>query len=248
MSCQAFSLIRQIIPGGDTPNDIFIVGDAHQRIYRHKIVLSRCGINVRGRSRKLRINYRTTEETRKWALSLLTGISIDDLDGELDNQSDYRSLLHGVFPVIRHFKSFNEEVDYITQYIGALKDGGNDIRHICMVARTNELLKQYEAALATRDVQTYLVRRSEAEDRSKPGLRLATMHRVKGLEFDNIIIASVNDGIIPYNSNSESSDPVVIKDQDTQERALLYVAATRAKKMVLITCFGKPSSYLKDSL
>lgn len=74
------------------------------------------------------------------------------------------------------------------------------------------------------------------------------MHRVKGLEFDNIMIAGVNDGIIPFNSNIESSDPVVIKDIDTQERALLYVAATRAKKMVFITSFGKPSRYLKASV
>lgn len=65
MGAQAFRLLRQIIPGGDQPNDLFIVGDAHQRIYRHKVVLGQCGINIRGRSRKLRVNYRTTEETRR---------------------------------------------------------------------------------------------------------------------------------------------------------------------------------------
>ncbi len=248
MSCQAFKLIRQIIPGDEISDNIFIVGDAHQRIYRHKIVLSRCGINVRGRSRKLRINYRTTEETRKWALSLLKGISIDDLDGEPDSQSDYRSLLHGVFPEIQNYNSFNEEVDFIASFIGTLQTEGNDIRQMCMVARTNDMLKQYEAALAARDVPTYLIRRSEAEDRSQPGLRLATMHRVKGLEFDNIIIAGVNEGVIPFSLTLESSDPVVIRDNDSKERALLYVAATRSKKMVLITSFGKPSLYLRGSV
>jgi hypothetical protein len=50
MGPQAFKLIRQLVPGGDRENDLFIVGDAHQRIYGQQVVLSRCGINVRGRS------------------------------------------------------------------------------------------------------------------------------------------------------------------------------------------------------
>jgi superfamily I DNA/RNA helicase len=75
MGMEAFKLIRQIIPEsrGESKNNFFIVGDAHQRIYRHKVVLSRCGINIKGRSKKLKINYRTTEETRKWAVKLLEG-------------------------------------------------------------------------------------------------------------------------------------------------------------------------------
>ena len=50
MSQATFSLIREIVPPKDTGNDIFIVGDPHQRIYGRKLVLSRCGIDIRGRS------------------------------------------------------------------------------------------------------------------------------------------------------------------------------------------------------
>nr|MCV5143103.1 DNA helicase [Escherichia coli] len=79
-----------------SPNDLFIVGDGHQRIYRNKVVLGQCGINVRGRrSKKLKINYRTTEETRQFAVGLLTGVKVDNLDGEADTSNDYLSLLHG---------------------------------------------------------------------------------------------------------------------------------------------------------
>ena len=77
----ALELIRSIA-GAVHDNDIFIVGDAHQRIYRHKTVLSKCGIEIRGRSSILRINYRTTEETRAYAFSVLSGIDFDNLDGE----------------------------------------------------------------------------------------------------------------------------------------------------------------------
>jgi len=210
MGRQAFSLIRQMIPGEGRKNDIFIVGDAHQRIYRHKVVLSHCGINIRGRSRKLRINYRTTDETRRWALCLLEGVSVDDLDGGLDDQKGYKSLLHGVMPQIRHFDSYRDEVDFISRYIRKIETEGISLNGVCLVARTNELLKQYESALSERGLTTYSIRRSEAEDRRSPGLRLATMHRVKGLEFDRVIIAGVNEGIVPYEGEgSNSSDPVV---------------------------------------
>ena len=80
MGAQAYRLVRHIVPTG--ANDLFVVGDGHQRIYgRNKVVLGRCGIDVRGRSRKLRLNYRTTEETRSWAARLLAGRACDRRPG-----------------------------------------------------------------------------------------------------------------------------------------------------------------------
>jgi Superfamily I DNA and RNA helicases len=246
MGVQAFKLIRQMIPDA-TKNDIFIVGDAHQRIYRHKVVLSRCDINIRGRGRKLRINYRTTDETRKWAVKLLEGISFDDLDGGTDDHKGYKSLLKGISPEIRCFESFKDEIEFVIRYLQRSENEGNALTEVCLVARNNDLLKQYEGAIGERGIGTYLVRRSEAEDRRAPGLRLATMHRVKGLEFDRVIIAGVNDGIIPYEgTGSDTSDPVVKRESDIRERALLYVSATRAKREVIVTSFGKPSKFLAD--
>ena len=247
MGMEAFKLIRQMIPvsRGELKNDLFIVGDAHQRIYRHKVVLSRCGINIKGRSKKLKINYRTTEETRKWAVKLLEGKAVDDLDGGLDSQKGYKSLLHGDSPEVRCFNSFTEEVQFIAAYLNEFIKEGVDVNTVCLVARTNDLLKQYEAALQERGIKTYLVKRSVAEDRKAAGLRLATMHRVKGLEFDDMIIASVNEGVVPLQLSSmgdSSSD--MIEETDNLERALLYVSATRAKKKVMMTCYGANSPFL----
>lgn len=96
-----------------------------------------------------------------------------------------------------------------------------------------------------RGKETYFIRRSEAEDRRANGVRLATMHRVKGLEFDRIIIAAVNDSTVPLEGNWEkSSDSVVLRESEIHERALLYVAATRAKKETVVTGFGKQSKFL----
>ena len=76
---EEWKLIRALVPAG--ANDLFLVGDAHQRIYGRKVVLSRCGIATQGRSSTLRINYRTTEQIRAWAVAMLEGMAVDDLDG-----------------------------------------------------------------------------------------------------------------------------------------------------------------------
>lgn len=245
MGAQAFKLIREIA-GEEHKNDLFIVGDAHQRIYRHKVVLGRCGIKIIGRSSKLRVNYRTTEENRRWAVNLLEGVRFDDLDGGLDSQKGYTSLLHGVEPKVEHLSSFQAEIEYISFYLKQLQqETGNMLREVCLVARTNDLLKQYEGALKAKGFDTYFVRRSEADDRRKEGVRLATMHRVKGLEFDRVIIAGVNDGMVPLVVEwNHSNDKVIQEELENQEKALLYVAATRAKKEVVVTSFGKASPFL----
>lgn len=245
LGAQAFMLIRQIA-GEEKKNDIFIAGDAHQRIYRHKVVLGRCGIKIIGRGRKLRIDYRTTEENRRWAVSLLKGVSFDDLDGGLDDQKGYKSLLHGVLPSIEHHSSFQSEIEYIAEYLRQVESDGENLHEVCLVARTHELLKQYEGALKAKGLDTYFIRRNEAEDRRKKGIRLATMHRVKGLEFDRVIIAGVNDGIVPLEvAWSKSNDQVIQRESENQEKALLYVAATRAKKEVVVTSFGRASKFLE---
>ncbi|MBN1996997.1 AAA family ATPase [candidate division KSB1 bacterium] len=236
MNPESFKLIRQMVPQ-QSVNDIFIVGDAHQRIYENKVVLGRCGIDIRGRGRKLRINYRTTEETRRFAVNILRGVEFDDLDGELDTQKGYKSLTHGLQPSVKFFESFAQEVEFIYDY---LREQNTDLKNLCLVARTNNLLAQYEGALKSRGLEIYLINRDEAENREKDGLRIATMHRVKGLEFDHIIIASTNKGIIPLFEDEKDSDRAVL------EKSLLYVAVTRARKSVLITGYGEMSEFLMD--
>ena len=187
-----------------------------------------------------------TEENRRWAVNLLKGVSFDDLDGGLDDQKGYKSLLHGVLPKVEQLPSFQAEIEYITEYLKQVETSGQNLHEVCLVARTHDLLKQYEGALKGKGLDTYFIRRSEAEDRRKAGIRLATMHCVKGLEFDRVIIAGVNEGTIPLEVEwSKSNDRVIQRESENQEKALLYVAATRAKKEVVVTSFGKASKFLE---
>lgn len=128
------------LAGEEHPNDIFIVGDSHQRIYRNHPTLSKCGINVRGRSSILKINYRTTEEIRKYAFALLNGISFDDLDEDFDLGDKCQSLTHGEKPIVENFENANDELDYLLHEVKKLKDNGCSLTDVCVVARTKKLV------------------------------------------------------------------------------------------------------------
>jgi superfamily I DNA/RNA helicase/plasmid maintenance system killer protein len=244
MSAEAFRLIRAIVP--ESPNDIFIVGDAHQRIYRHRVSLGQCGINIRGRGKKLKINYRTTDEIRRFAVALLEGRSIDDLDGGKDDQKGYVSLTHGRPPDVKTFAHQADELAFLKKHIDQLVGEGSPIESICIVARTKKILENYTAHLKTLGLETYEIKRNAAEQRDRPGLRVATIHRVKGLEFEHMIVVSANEGILPLDQAVKNTeDAIAGRNAETGERSLLYVALTRAKRSAMISAWGKVSIFLK---
>ena len=238
-----YRLIRALA-GEEHPNDIFIVGDSHQRIYRNHPTLSKCGINVRGRSSILKINYRTTEEIRKHAFALLNGISFDDLDEDLDLGDKCQSLTHGEKPIVENFGNANDEFDFLLREVKKLKENGVSLTDICVVARTKKLVDDYIALFTRAGIRSYAIKRNKVDDRSFDGLRVATMHRVKGLEFKYVFIAAVNNRIIPLPSAINKTDAVSEAESITSEKCLLYVAMTRAQKGVYITSYGRPSEFL----
>lgn len=268
-STPAYRVIRALVDEGD--NDIFIVGDAQQRIYGHTAVLSKCGIRIQGRARKLRINYRTTEQIRSAADSIfrssgadvadsvfaaVRGIgdaspatTFDDLDGGKSPTGDSRSLMSGPVPEARRFASQSDEMDAVREWIYGLcgtaedaasdeSDGGRvDPRNVCVVARSRYCIDQWYKTLD--DGLPYGVYRlgRDAENRQRQGIRVATMHRVKGLEFDYVVVVDVNDGVCPPKPalQAAGSDSVALNEIYKEERSLIYVAMTRAKKSVLLT-------------
>jgi superfamily I DNA/RNA helicase len=119
---QALKLLRAMIACG--PNDLFFVGDGHQRIYsRNRAAMSRCGIDIRGRSRKLYLNYRTTDEIRRQAVALLEGCEIDDLDDGHDETTRYKSLSHGPVPELRKTSGLEEAAEAAIAFIQQWRAG-----------------------------------------------------------------------------------------------------------------------------
>ena len=243
LSDNAFRLIRALA-GEEHENDIFIVGDAHQRIYKNKAVLSRCGINIRGRSSTLKINYRTTEEIRRYAFALLNGISFDDLDEEIDLGDKCQSLTHGIAPVIKSFDTAESELEFLVSEIKSLIASGTPTSNICVVARTHRIIEDYIAKFTANGLNSYEIRQNKMDDRKHDGIRIATMHRVKGLEFRYVFVVSVNNRIVPLESAIDRTDAVSERETMTSEKCLLYVALTRAQKGAYVTSYGKKSDFL----
>lgn len=242
-SDNAYRLLRALA-GPQHENDLFIVGDSHQRIYRNHPVLSRCAINVRGRSSILRINYRTTEEIRRYAFALLNGIPFDDLDEDQEIGDNCQSLTHGLKPVVKNFKDANEELEFLVSEVKKLKDNGVSLGNICVVARTKKLVEDYIANFTKNGIRCFAIKRNKNDDRSFDGLRVATMHRVKGLEFQYVFVVAVNNRIVPLPSAINRTDSVSEAESMTSEKCLLYVALTRAQKGAYITSYGKPSEFI----
>ena len=242
-SDNAYRLLRALA-GPQHENDLFIVGDSHQRIYRNHPVLSRCALNVRGRSSILRINYRTTEEIRRYAFALLNGIPFDDLDEDQEIGDNCQSLTHGLKPVVKNFKDANEELEFLVSEVKKLKDNGVSLGNICVVARTKKLVEDYIANFTKNGIRCFAIKRNKNDDRSFDGLRVATMHRVKGLEFQYVFVVAVNNRIVPLPSAINRTDSVSEAESMTSEKCLLYVALTRAQKGAYITSYGKPSEFI----
>ena len=248
MSAGAFRLLRALA-GEEHENDIFIVGDAHQRIYKNKAALSQCGINIRGRGRSstLRINYRTTEEIRKAAIAVLNGLSFDDLDEGSDIDERCQSLTHGTAPQIRCHDNSNQEFAAVLAEIKGLLAGGTAAENICVTARTHKLLDDYIRGLTENGLRCYEIKGSSADNRRHQGIRAATMHRVKGLEFQYVFIAAANKGVLPLEQAIDRTDAVSEAESVKAEQCLLYVALTRAQKGAYVSGYGKLSAFLAGS-
>lgn len=250
MGEQAFRLIRAIVPSrpdGDK-NSIFIVGDAHQRIYARKASMSACGIEVRGRSRKLRLNYRTTDEIRRWAVAVLEGVPVDDLDEGLDSLKGYTSLFRGPEPALVGYANPQKEMDGLIAWMKELQSVGLQDADIGVLVRTRRQADQVMEAIATAGLAGLLLSNASADDRKAPGLRVTTMHRSKGLEFAAVALPFLSDGTFPPKGMLKAAvDAADLREMVEREKSLLHVAATRAKKVLRVSWSGSSTPLISDA-
>ena len=214
---QALRLLRAIVPS--EPNDLFFVGDGHQRIYtRNRAAMSASGISIRGRSRKLYLNYRTTEEIRRLAVATLEGCEVDDLDDGSDEVKRYKSLSHGPAPKTLDFQHLEDALASLTPL---LKESLAEGRSVCVIVPTKHDASAVQNSLKTGKITTTILGPDERDRPDSKSVRIATMHRAKGLEFDEVVL------LIPRNWSN-------VRSAADNSRQLKYVALTRAKKFATV--------------
>ena len=219
---QALKLLRAMIAHG--PNDLFFVGDGHQRIYsRNRAAMSRCGIDIRGRSRKLYLNYRTTDEIRRQAVALLEACEIDDLDDGHDESKRYKSLSHGPAPEVRKTSGLEEAseatIGFIQQWRSAQAE--NESLSFCVVSYSEKSRDALGQQLQAAGIASVPITAQSNHANARNVVHLATMHRAKGLEFDCVIVVAPESYLGPA-------------EETAGQRRLLYVALTRAKRGALL--------------
>ena len=203
-------------------NDLFFVGDGHQRIdSRNRAAMSACGINIRGRARKLYLNYRTTEEIRRFAVAKLEGCEVDDLDEGSDEIKRYRSLSHGASPTVLGFSHLEDALGALPEILrGSLSDG----RSVCVIVPTKHDANTVSSDLKSDKISATILGPNERDQSDSSAVRIATMHRAKGLEFDEVVLLAPR---VPEGIQANS---------DTIKR-LKYVAITRAKRIATVLLY-----------
>jgi superfamily I DNA/RNA helicase len=169
---------------------------------------------------------------------------VDDLDGQRDDARGYRSLLTGPEPEVQIFATRNEEREFLAAVLKELTQQ-RKAEDICLVARTNSLIRDgYATILKNHNVPHQVL--DKAKEKEGGGIRLATMHRVKGLEFPVMILAGINSKTMPMRVSSLEEDPAALAEHEDRERALLFVAATRARDRLIVTGWGIRSAFLRE--
>ena len=226
------------------PNALFLAGDLGQRIFQQPFSWKSLGVDVRGRSRNLRINYRTSHQIRQQADRLL-GPEILDVDGNRENRNDTISVFNGPPPIIRVCTSEIKERKFIGAWLAEQSNAGILAHEFGIFVRSAEQLDRAQAAVKEAGIPCKIL--DEHVETTSGYVSICTMHLAKGLEFRAVVVMACDDEVIPLQERIETvADESDLEEVYNTERHLLYVACTRARDYLLVTSSTPPSEFLDD--
>ena len=230
--------------GGGRPNALFLAGDLGQRIFQQPFSWKSLGVDIRGRSRTLRINYRTSHQIRMQADRLL-GPEVTDVDGNNEDRSDTISVFNGPPPVIRVLATEDEEIKSVGTWLAEQSKAGILPHEFGLFVRSAGQLSRAQAAVKASGLAFKLL--DEHVETTSGHVSISTMHLAKGLEFRAVAVMACDDEIIPLQERIETvGDNSDLQEVYDTERHLLYVACTRARDHLLITSTAPASEFLDD--
>lgn len=235
-----WAMLRALVAEG--PNDLFVAEDSHQRIYGSPIVLSRFGIKIVGRSRRLTLNYRTTAQNLRFAVGVLSGAEYTDLEQGEEKTSDYRSARNGPSPELIACENQAAELDAVAAKIKAwLAEDDVEPESIAVLTRSQDDRDRFVRGLGERSVTV----RALDKNTPSPGYPLVlTMHRGKGMEFSRVILSGADDKHVPSPATLKNVPDEERAEALLRERSLLYVASSRARDAMVVTWSGKRTELL----
>jgi len=230
--------------GGDRPNALFFAGDLGQRIFQQPFSWKALGVDIRGRSRTLRVNYRTSHQIRTQADRLL-GPAMTDVDGNSEDRSDTVSVFNGPPPTIHSLKTEDAEIKTAGKWIADQAEAGVLPHEFGVFVRSAAQLDRARAAVKETGMAFKIL--DEHVETTSGHVSISTMHLAKGLEFRAVVVMACDDEVIPLQERIEMvGDDADLQEVYDTERHLLYVACTRARDYLLVTSVAPPSEFLDD--
>lgn len=229
---------------GSKPNGLFFAGDLGQRIFQQPFSWSALGVEIRGRSRTLRINYRTSHQIRSQA-DLLLGREVSDVDGNVEVRAGTISVFNGPPPRIESLDDIEAERDAISTWLQGLVGDGIAAHEIGIFVRSDNELERAQNAAEKAGLAFKVL--DDTVDTTSGHVSISTMHRAKGLEFRAVAVMACDDEVIPLQERIESVvDSSDLEEVYETERHLLYVACTRARDHLLVSGVDPASEFLED--
>ena len=230
--------------GTGRQNSLFFSGDLGQRIFQQPFSWKALGVDIRGRSRTLRINYRTSHQIRMQADRLL-GPELSDVDGITEDRRGAISVFNGPAPNLMVFKLQQDETKMVSQWLLQRMNEGILPQEVAIFVRSAAEFARGRAAVEGAELS--FVELDERVEITAGQVSISTMHHAKGLEFRAVAVMACDDEVIPLQARIETvADEADLEDVYNTERHLLYVACTRARDYLLVTGVDPGSEFLDD--
>ena len=230
--------------GTNRPDSLFFAGDLGQRIFQVPFSWKSLGVDVRGRSATLRVNYRTSHQIRARADGLL-GRQVADVDGNVDDRSGTVSVFNGPPPLVSEFDSEEAEMAAVAEWLAARAAEGNEATELAVLVRSDEQVPRARAAVEAAGLQCLVLDQSMLPQAGV--VTVTTMHLAKGLEFRAVAVMACDDEVLPLQTRIEAvADDADLEDVYETERHLLYVACTRARDCLMVSGVSPSSEFLGD--
>jgi UvrD-like helicase family protein len=230
--------------GAGRPNGLFFAGDLGQRIFQQPFSWKALGVDVRGRSSTLRINYRTSHQIRTQADRLL-GPEVSDVDGNKESRKGTISTFNGPRPDIMVLNTPEEEIKAVSRWLVERTNEGIVPHEIGVFVRSAAELDRARAAVETAKLPYKVL--DDGVETTTGRASISTMHLAKGLEFRTVVVMACDDEVIPLQGRIETvADDADLEEVYSTERHLLYVACTRARDHLLVTGVNPASEFLAD--
>lgn len=230
--------------GGDRPNSLFFAGDLGQRIFQQPFSWKTLGVDIRGRSRTLRVNYRTSHQIRTQADRLL-GPVVTDVDGNAEDRSCTVSVFNGPPPSIRAYADEAAEATAVGAWIAEQAKAGVAPHEFGIFVRSEAQLGRARTALEAAGLEFKIL--DDHVETTSGHASISTMHLAKGLEFRAVVVMACDDEVIPLQQRIEAvGDDADLQEVYETERHLLYVACTRARDHLLVTSVVPASEFIDD--